>query len=141
MLAHVSVLTVLSICSYEDIKHRKVHTGLLLLFTIEGILFWVFAEKRQVVGLVQAALPGLFVLLFSFLTKESIGEGDGMLLLGIGLLLGGACAFRIFLYALFFSACYAVFLLIIRKKNRKYEIAFVPFMFLAYIGEAVMQNL
>lgn len=141
MIGYVSALAVLGICSYEDIKNRSVHTGLLLLFTIEGILLWVFAEKHPVVEIVQAILPGLSVLLAAFITKGSIGEGDGVILLIIGLLLGGAFALRIFMYALFFCACYAIFLLIIRKKNRKYEIAFVPFMLLAYIGEVALQNL
>lgn len=134
MVQQVSVLTVLSICSYEDLKNKQIHTGWIVIFAAEGILFWFFGGNCTFAGVMSALFPGFCMLLLSFITKGSIGEGDGLLLMTIGILSGGKDVLEIFLYALFFSGIYALFLFAAGKKKGNDEIAFVPFLLLAFVG-------
>lgn len=140
MVQQLSVFALLGICSYEDIKDKKIHTRWLLTFSVEGILLWFFWERCSIIEMLLAILPGLLLLFLAFITKGGIGEGDGMLLIVIGIFLGGAYAFKIFVYALFLSGSYALFLFIIRKKSRKYEMAFVPFLLLSFVGDILLRN-
>lgn len=134
MIQQISVLLMLTICSYEDIKRRRIHIGWLVLFTAAGILYGIFRGEGLPVQIWSAMVPGLFLFLLSFLTRGGIGQGDGMLLMVMGIFLESLYVWKILLYALFLSAGYALFLFFIRKKGRKYEIAFVPFLLAAFIG-------
>lgn len=138
MVQQISVLAVLGICSYEDMKSRRIHAGWLAVFAGAGILLQIFEGKWNMVEILLAILPGLFVLLLAFVTRGGIGEGDGILLMIIGIFLGGAGVLRIFIYALFLAGGYALFLFFIKKKGRKYEIAFVPFLLLAFLGTSLL---
>lgn len=140
MVQKLMVLVALVICSYEDLKNKSIHTSWLLILAAAGILWRLFAGQWQLAGILSAMVPGFFVWLLSIITKGSIGEGDGMMLMIIGIILGGSCAFRIFLYALFLSGGYALFLFVIRKKSRKHEMAFVPFMLVAFTGEILLSS-
>lgn len=128
MTGQLSVLLLLCICSYEDFKRKQIYTVWLAIFASEGIIYWMFARDRTFVEIVTALVPGCCVLALSYFTHGGIGQGDGLLLITMGIFLDvfGVC--MVFLSALFLSAGYALFLYYIRKKNRKYEIAFVPFL-------------
>jgi len=133
MVQQISVLAVLGICSYEDIKYKRIHAGWPAVFTAAGVLLRFLEGRQHMAEVLPAIFPGLLVLLLAFATRGGIGEGDGMLLLAIGIFLGGAGVWQVFLCALFFAGGYALYLFIIKKKGRKYEIAFVPFLLLAFI--------
>lgn len=133
MVRQITVLAVLGICSYEDIKNKHIRVGWLAFFAAAGIILWVIEGKWNIIEILLAILPGLFVLLLAFGTRGGIGEGDGVLLMTIGTFLGGAGVLQIFVYALFLAGGYASFLLLAKKKGRKYEIAFVPFLLLAFL--------
>lgn len=117
MIQQLSVLAILVICGYEDLKSRRIGTVWLFVFAVEGVFLWFMERTHSMFEIVPAVSTGLFVLLLSFITKGSIGEGDGLLLMIIGIFLGGAYTFRIFLYALLLSGSYAVFLSMIRKRT------------------------
>ena len=125
MLPQLSVLTMLGICSYEDLKNRRICVGWLAAFAIEGILYAIFCKEGLSVKMLTAMLPGLLLFLLSFVSKGGIGSGDGLLFMVIGIFLGGACVLTILLYA--------VYLFVFRKKGKKYEIAFVPFAMVSFI--------
>ena len=138
MVQQISVLAVLGICSYEDIKNKRIHVGWPAVFAAAGILMWILEGEWHMVEILFSILPGLLVLFLSFITRGGIGEGDGMLLMTIGIYLGGAGVLQIFVYALFLAGGYALFLFLIKKKGRKYEIAFIPFLLLAFLGTRLL---
>ena len=133
MLPQLSVLTMLGICSYEDLKNRRICVGWLAAFAIEGILYAIFCKEGLSVKMLTAILPGLLLFLLSFVSKGGIGSGDGLLFVVIGIFLGGACVLTILLYAVILSGGYALYLFVFRKKGKKYEIAFVPFAMVSFI--------
>ena len=133
MIGYLSVLLLLGVCSYEDLKRKQIRTVCLAVFAAEGIVYWMFTRQRPLGDIGAALIPGCCVLALSFLTRGEIGEGDGLLLMTMGLFLEASGVCMVFIYALFLAAGYALFLYNIRKKNRKYEIAFIPFVLAAYI--------
>ncbi len=139
MLQNLSVLAMLIIGSLEDIKNKQIHIVWIACFALEGVLCCFFLGKQPAISVIIEIMidmvPGFLLLLLSFVTKGGIGAGDGILLMAAGIFLGTARVCKIFIYAIFLSAMYAWFLFIIKKKGRKHEIPFVPFLLLAFMGD------
>ena len=66
--------------------------------------------------------------MFSYLSKEQIGYGDGLVLIAAGALLGVRMNLFMFLFGLFFAALKGIWLMMTKKANRKTKMAFVPFL-------------
>ncbi len=135
MFRQLSVLAMLGICSYEDLKSRQISVVWLAVFALEGILCCLFSGEGLMAHVITAMVPGLLLFLLSFVSGGGIGQGDGMLLMVAGIFLGGSCVLSILVYAVILSGIYALFLFIVRKKGKKYEIAFVPFLLAAFLVE------
>ena len=133
------VPNVLSICyliglSVSDLKYKKINRAAAYIFVILGaICMFIF---RPGDNLVLSILVGAAVLLLSALSREAVGYGDGLILMGIGLFLG----WRVALYSLTIGILLSSPVsLIYMAKNKhkgpdvKKEIPFVPFLLMGLI--------
>lgn len=77
-------------------------------------------------------LPGGVMLLLAWLTRESIGYGDGFVVLCLGCFLDFWKIVDICMAALTLSGFVALFMLLVKKKNRKTQMPFVPFLLVGY---------
>lgn len=73
-------------------------------------------------------------MLTSIVTNEEVGKGDAVILSTIGIFLGLKKTILVLIYALFSTIIIGGILLLIRKKNKKYKIPFVPFILFSYIA-------
>jgi prepilin signal peptidase PulO-like enzyme (type II secretory pathway) len=87
--------------------------------------------------LVLAVLPGAGCILISFLTREALGYGDGIVIMVHGLGMGFTCTVEWLLLGFFLSAIWAVYLCVFRKADRKKEFPFLPFLLGAFVIEMV----
>ncbi len=140
IVKELSILAMFGICSIEDIKTRQIPVKWITAFAAEACLCRLFLYKQPAIGLLAAIFPGLVILVFAFLSRGSIGKGDGYLMIVTGLFLGVKDTFRIFIYAIFLSFIYALYLCVIKKKSRKYEMPFIPFLFIAFAGDLIINN-
>lgn len=132
-MQRVLELALLGICSWEDVKGRQIRQCWLIAFGIEAVLVSMVFGSRSALSLVAGLLPGCVLLLLSWLSRGGVGEGDGLLLMLLGLSLGVGKTLAIFYIAAILSAGYAMFLVVCKKKSRKYAMAFVPFLLVAYV--------
>lgn len=123
----------LGICSASDIKRKEIHLLIIGIFGISGILFQVCTGNIATWKWGLGALMGISMLGISFVTREAIGYGDGLVIGVLGLWLGIVPAFEILFLGLCASALVSAVLIIIKKVARGYRIAFVPFILLAWI--------
>ena len=72
------------------------------------------------------------MMMLSAATRGNVGMGDGILLVVTGVYLGGSENLALFMMGLLLSALWSLGLLLLKKKGRKEEIAFVPFLLLSY---------
>lgn len=125
MIAYVVCLLLLAVLAAEDIKEKKISIGIMLTALGFGlgyrIVFGAFYWKDIIADL----LPGTVLILLSFLTKESIGYGDGLLVMILGLWMGMWSAMAITGTGMILAGLYGGFLLMKRKKDL---IPFVPFL-------------
>ena len=83
-------------------------------------------------SILVACVPGILGLVFSWLTKEVVGYGDGIVLMILGMYLSLERLIFIGMIAFEIAGVVALVLLVIFRKKGSYRIPFVPFLCLAY---------
>ena len=121
----------LGIQGVMDFKYKEIPLWFTLLGGVVGIVICV-REERTVFELLVSCLPGLVVIFFSWMTKEIIGYGDGIVLLVMGFYLSLSQVLSVGMFAVFIAGIVALILLTIFQKRGSYRIPFIPFLTLAY---------
>ena len=128
---------VLVICAYTDIRSRKIYkciAVLYLLLALSGhfVSYWR-EEEFSVLETAAGLIPGGICLIISFLTKQGIGYGDGILLAVCGISIGATECFAMMLTAFFWAGIWGFIIWRFFQADRKKEIPFVPFLLLGFV--------
>ena len=123
-------LILLGICTYTDIRKREVMLSLPLLIFLLGL---VYRGVRGVwwLGVTELFLrlaPGFFLLTIRLVKRDWIGEGDILLVLVCGYILGAEAILQTVAAASLLGGCYGGLALILRKCKRQDTLPFVPFL-------------
>lgn len=121
-----------------DIKQKKIPLVLLICFMVTGLLINILWPEHSARDIVCGVLIGIILYAVSYVTSGQIGEGDGILFMATGLFVGGMSNFVLLLWASVLCAVPAGIMLIAKKAGRKDRIPFVPFVFLAYVGQVIL---
>ena len=116
-----------------DRLENRAGEPLLLLGGMAAVLLHLFAQEESVFYLMTGMSVGIALLLYSLVTHESIGYGDGCLFVMTGLFLGIWENLVLLLLASVLAGIGSAVLLFFRKKKKKERIPFVPFVFTAYV--------
>lgn len=127
-VAEVCMLVVLAGFAGYDIKTKRVPAPAIGVF---GVLVAIYrlCAGTELLMLAAGLVPGLVLLLLAYITKESIGTGDGLVLCIIGMFYGWKKTVVILGMALVLSAVLAMLLLVLRRAGRKTELPFLPCLF------------
>lgn len=114
----IGSIGILAISTFWDIRFKKIPLYLMAAGILPGLIL-LGLRLGQSTGstfggkLMETAgcfLPGLFLLLLSFLTERKVGMGDGLLLLIIGAMEGAGITGFVFCWGLFcnlFCGCFS----------------------------------
>lgn len=123
-------------CLIADMRRQKI-PALYLMASLMGSFLFVFwrisGGEETMSDLFLSVMPGVFLLLTAAIAPGRIGAGDGVVFLVIGLLVGCRNAFVILFLALLLTAGYGGYLLIRKKADRSYALAWMPFIFSGYL--------
>jgi leader peptidase (prepilin peptidase)/N-methyltransferase len=108
--------------SIEDMKSRQLSMIPILILGVTGVI------RLFLTGEPMVWMPGTLLLLIGFATKESIGYGDGWLLLALGMWL----SMERLVYMLGVGILCAVLYALLRGAK---EVPLVPFLTAAYLTE------
>ena len=119
----------LAVCSWFDLKERKLPVWLLMMGVAAGAAIQslsVAAGEFRGIEIFLAVLPGGLLLVLSRLAPKQIGSGDGWMVLGTGSVTGA----EIYLYleASFLLMMIPAFWLDVIKKQRNRELPLAPFL-------------
>ncbi len=134
MLESCFVLGMLGIGSIEDLKSRRLHVSMLCSFGIVGVVLHLLLEKGEIVSILGGVMIGMALIVISLLTRGRVGLGDGLALMVTGIFLGFERNLMLFMVSQCLVACFALFLMIFKKKGRHYEIPYIPFLLVSYVG-------
>lgn len=132
MLQTYTLLGMLGWCSFEDCRKKRILVCPLLLFAIWGLALHLHYRDHSIYSLLAGAAVGGVLMLLSFWTGQ-IGMGDALILAVSGIYLGFWDNAKLFLQGLLLCGIWSLLLLLFKRKKRKDEIAFAPFLFLSYL--------
>ncbi len=116
--------------SFIDVKKRKIPIYFFLFFTFIFTACKIFVIEENFD--IFAFFPGLLLLLISHISKGGLGTGDSILILTLGILLNIYEILYTILFAFFFTSIIGIFIFI-KKRNKKQQLPFVPFLFLSLL--------
>ncbi|MBO5068950.1 MAG: prepilin peptidase [Roseburia sp.] len=137
MIGDTVILGVLAISAYRDWMEKKIYIYGPIFCGIIGILLHVLFQERTLADMLGGAAVGAAVLLVAWLGRECVGIGDGIILVVSGVFLGFWRNLTLLLTALVLAAMAALFLLVVKRKERKYRLPFVPFLLAAYLMQLI----
>lgn len=116
-----------------DIWKKEISVAVVLLMSVTGLFWRIVYQDFSIVSLIWGLLPGMIGLLIAVITNESIGYGDVWMLLGLGFVLRGEEMLTLSMVALLAAGIWALVLICLFHKEKKYEIPFVPFLLIGYL--------
>lgn len=123
----------LVIAAYGDWKEKKISVNLLLITAISGVVLHIVYQTPALGDMFGGIGLGVVLLAVSRITKESIGAGDGLMLMVSGIYLGFQKNMELFLIAVLFAGGSGLFLILVKRKERNYRIPFIPFLLVSYL--------
>lgn len=125
-ITNCGALLFLAALAPEDIREKQISSKTIIISGLLAFICRLLAERgwngREIV---YSLIPGIFLLILSVVSKESIGIGDGMAVAVLGLWIGGGKTFMVLCVAWTLAGIFAVICLMKKKKE---PIPFVPFL-------------
>ncbi|MCD8069070.1 MAG: hypothetical protein LUE87_09330 [Lachnospiraceae bacterium] len=135
MLSAVVILFLagLSVC---DIREKSLPLWLLLAGGV--VLGGMSLLKNGPAAVLAGGIPGMILLLLAVAWPQSLGTGDGLTVLAVGLAWGFGTCCQWLLLGFLIAAVVSLWKMVVRKENGKEQMALIPFLFLAAIGESLL---
>lgn len=125
------------VCTVRDILKKRIYLGETGVFVVANLVL-AWCEQIDWKSMILGMLLGVIFMVVSLCTKERVGKGDAILIMGAGIYLGFIEALIVVFTALLLASVYGCFLLW-KKKGWSCEMAFVPFLLIPYTGAVILQ--
>lgn len=131
MLTYSMLFLFLGSAAYFDIRWKRIPWTVLGSGIIFMIICRILQGKVFDISVLTAVLPGIALLLLAWVTRETIGFGDGVSVLILGGMAGFWNCIWVLCISLTFLSVIAVFLLVFKRAGRKTKIPYLPFLLAA----------
>lgn len=133
MIKTIILLVCMLVISIEDARCKSVPVwqlgAMLLAF---GMYMWIF-QDANIENMVAGIMIGLFLIFISRATGW-IGVGDGIVIGIVCAFMGWLFVTQMFIIAVTLMSLTSMLLLMFKVVKMKYEIPFIPYMFLSAMG-------
>lgn len=126
------IMMLLGICSFFDIKERKIPIIPVMLCVAISVGFSVYQKFFSIGSFTLGLSIGVVFCCFSLLSKGGIGLGDGFLAGACGICIGFYETLGLFFFGFLLTGLAGLFLMAGWKKGMKEELPLVPFLYVAY---------
>lgn len=126
------IMILLGICTYFDLKEKKIPILPVLVSIILSVGFSLYQEDFTIGGFGAGLFLGVIFCLFSILSGGAFGIGDGLLATACGICLGFYETLALFFFAFLFTGLTGLALIMGKKKSGKAEMPLAPFLYGAY---------
>lgn len=133
-MKNVIVLLYLGILAGMDVRKRQISLALTGVLFLVGVGWQILVEHTSWLEWLLSLLPGAGFLILSFVSREQVGYGDGLLLLTVGIWLGFGQTFGVVTLGLVLCSVLCGVLLMKKKMRRQDSVPLVPFLLLGFVG-------
>ncbi len=135
-----TLLGLLGVCGFEDIKIKKIRLVVINIFAIVGVIYHLIYERLSWLDMLGGMSIGLILLLIGYLSKEKIGYGDGLLFMATGIYLGFWNNLILLWLSTTAAGIYGLILMAFKKKKKESEIPLVPFILGVYVVSLIFNG-
>lgn len=121
------------ICAITDILKRMIDIRVLMIFSVVLMICGYIENSFVIENLLAGICIGGVFAAISFLSNGAIGMGDALLYMIIICFMGLQKGVYIIFMSIVFAFFAALYLVIFKRKKKRYEMPFIPFMLAAYI--------
>lgn len=122
------LLSVLLPMAVKDIKYKKINGYICLVMIMVSFLIRVKIKQDANFTILLDLIPGLLMYVLSKLSPRSIGEGDALVLIFIGSVVGYMKEIEFLIISVFLAGLIALILFVLKKVDRDTKLPFVPFL-------------
>ncbi len=133
MFVSIVLFLCIGICTITDIARRTVDIRVLLTFTLILAVCCYFEKNYNIESFVAGIGIGSLLACVSILSKGAVGIGDVCLYSIIICFIGVQKGILVIFLSIAFAFFAALFLVIIQRKKKDYEMPLVPFVLAAYL--------
>lgn len=119
--------------SVLDVKNRKISLWLIGILGISGIGFRIWEGTFFTTDTLWGVCVGIIGIIISLLTRGAVGMGDSLTILALGFFLKFNEIVGMVMVSITVTGLLALIMLTVLKKNRKYELPFVPFLLAGFM--------
>lgn len=122
------IFVFLLLCSWQDIREKKISVKILFLFGISFLGLSLLFEQMSFGQRIINMLPGAVAFVLAFLTREQIGYGDAACLVILGSMVSADLLVGAVLGGLLLLSTWSIILLAGKKADRRTTMPFMPFL-------------
>jgi leader peptidase (prepilin peptidase)/N-methyltransferase len=122
------LLSVLLPMAVKDIKYKKINGYICLVMIMVSFLIRVKIKQDANFTILLDLIPGVLMYVLSKLSPKSIGEGDALVLIFIGSVVGYMKEMEFLIISVFLAGLIALILFVLKKVDRDTKLPFVPFL-------------
>lgn len=137
LLKGTIVLGLFAVTAYRDWKEKSIYLYIPIIAAIVSIILHLVYRDNSLVDMLSGAGIGAVMILIAWVSKESVGIGDGVMLMVSGLFLGFRANMELFITALLLAGVAALMLMVGMRKERSYRMPFIPFLLVAYVFQLI----
>lgn len=134
----VLLLPVLIFQTVLDIKTKRINVYICLGGILAALIIRETALNEETLCILKDMFPGLVMIVLSYISKEKIGKGDGVLIVFVGCVAGLSATMTMLFVSLILTAVSSLVLLALKKVGRETEIPFAPFLSIGVLAGGLL---
>ena len=136
----LGLICFLGITAVDDLKTRQIKVLEIIIFGVIGILFNFIFKWHTATSLFGGIIVGCVMFLFSVLSGEKIGKGDGLVVMVTGLYLGFANTLSLVWISSILAAIIGGLYVKKYSVDTDIELPFIPFLLMGYLVLIVVNS-
>lgn len=132
-MEEIGLVCLFGLTAFDDIKTKQVRLAEIIGFGALGLLFNAIYQPHSLLSIFGGVMIGCLIYIYSIVSNEKIGKGDGLIVMVAGLYLG----FSETVMLLWISSTLAAVVgtIMVKKHGARMdiELPFVPFLLMGYL--------
>ena len=133
MITYIGLFILLIPCGIYDLRTRLIPVWYVGIFAGLAVLYHLLLSNGFFLQMMTGAALGLLFAMVSRISKGALGMGDALVITALGLWCGIRDGITLILFAFILSGICSGIWMLVRKKNRKDSLPFVPFLLLSCV--------
>lgn len=133
IITYIVVGIGLLICTITDIRSKKIYLGVVIPVSIICIVLDIITGKLNIFELISLIITGVLFITISIISGGQLGLGDVCIYIMTGIGIGSINNIYLIFISFMIAALGAAYLMLVKKKGRKYQMPLTPYVMAGYI--------